>query len=227
MSYKESDVNNVNFTKDLRQHLKTKLFIEIKTITKSKYPKYIGSFNLTKNTSSHIKPGDKVICNVFDFIKPSANSWDFGARLFFQHQQYYKHAPIIGVILDVYPTYCYTEEKIDQFVENLDNMDLVTLSHSGSTNNLLYRYFTFISLANNNEIFDRFGVYLEAKVKINNVINYVNIYSFIKLDSHEGQFTEYKWSKMYELSEALNTATKKFNNELIKINEDLTTFYLK
>lgn len=188
------------------------------------YPKYIGKINLSKNHEAHVKPGDKAIVNIYDFIKSSSNGWDTGKNYFMYDlpsSNFYTVKPIVGEILEVYPTFEKADDRITRFKESiLDNYDLPYLERLLRNPNVLIEAFEqYLDYKDDHPIFNRYQVYLNCKVKYvleeKVKIVSINAFSFINLNSKEGEFTLNSWYRMHKLEKGKNKI-----HELLKEQEE-------
>jgi len=204
---KKDGYESYMYRRSLLNKLSSILYDYVMEQSYKNFPKYIGGINLSKTMVSHIKPGDKVVVNIFDFIKSSSNGWDSGKSLFVGHFGV-DTAPIVGVVEKIYVTGSLLSEKLDKYFDNHydDYADPDYLEYLiNNPQVIIAKYTEYVNKREHDptSIFDKYGLYMEAKVRLTfdgkEQVWSVNTHTFVSLDTEYGKYTLNTWYKLYKL----------------------------
>ena len=117
-----------------------------------------------EKANCHIKVGDDVTLNVYDFERPTRNGWDGGPNMllgYITQKEELLGMPILK-IESIYVDKSLAHEKIDNFLNNLEDYQINEYVVQGN-HTLEITYSTYLGRKEMSNVFGKFGLYRTAK----------------------------------------------------------------
>jgi hypothetical protein len=117
-----------------------------------------------KKATCHIKVGDDVTLNIYDFERPASNGWDGGPNMllgYIAQKEDLLEMPILK-IESIYVDKSLAHEKIDNFLSNLDDHQLNVCAMQNSIS-LEVAYSNYLGSREVSNVFGKFGLYRTAR----------------------------------------------------------------
>jgi hypothetical protein len=117
-----------------------------------------------EKSNCHIKVGDDVTLNVYDFERPTRNGWDGGPSMLLSY--IIQKEDLIEIptfkIESIYVDKSLAHEKIDNFLSNLDDYQLNVCAMQNNIS-LEVAYSNYLGSREVSNVFGKFGLYRTAK----------------------------------------------------------------
>jgi hypothetical protein len=117
-----------------------------------------------EKANCHIKVGDDVTLNIYDFERPTRNGWDGGPNMLLGYiiqKEDLVEIPTFK-IESIYVDKSLAHEKIDNFLSNLDDHQLNVYAKQNS-HSLEIAYSNYLGSREVSNVFGKFGLYRTAK----------------------------------------------------------------